>query len=526
MSTIDQDDAIQHQHQNMNDTIIQPDFFTRLDENNTSTLDPSLFALAAQVQAVAHAHEQGIDINFNIDHTFIDPIFPDGTDFSNLGLNNNTFEGFGINGHGQPTPIDPILFEIAQVVEDVNKGKIKLDLQPSPPQPHPTTINNNVEQIQQNSVQLQSSGHQQGHAQDGNVDVNLDVEIDPTLREIVNSLTNAQQSSQVNGQGLSQAQASAAIGAHLTDAEERERLQRSLQTTLEDLTQASFNSLFPATEPNSSNGNFMNAGTESSLISEPSSSQHPGTYLNSTAGPHPNGVQVSSTLEEYASKRGRGRPKGSKNKHKAVPLPKPPKPPGPAPKPKGRPPKERNPEEQADYELRRHERSLGIKRQKGRPRKFPGYLVREMRLKKNRKEFNELLRTYERNTSATEDDDEDDDDEDDNNIHHQQLDISQNHYGDQNEDMAKVQEQMRLIMNADVENMTNGLHHALQVNNTGNGVDQAQHQHQHHHEENDFSQWNIQDGQSLLDVVGMGTGHGGVGDHTMEGVFGLNHQMN
>lgn len=36
----------------------------------------------------------------------------------------------------------------------------------------------------------------------------------------------------------------------------------------------------------------------------------------------------------------------------------------------------------------------GPKRQKGRPRKFPGYLVREMRLKKNRAEYRELLRSY------------------------------------------------------------------------------------------------------------------------------------
>ena len=38
---------------------------------------------------------------------------------------------------------------------------------------------------------------------------------------------------------------------------------------------------------------------------------------------------------------------------------------------------------------------MGIKRKRGRPRKFPGYLVREMRLKKNRSEFNDLLREHE-----------------------------------------------------------------------------------------------------------------------------------
>ena len=100
--------------------------------------------------------------------------------------------------------------------------------------------------------------------------------------------------------------------------------------------------------------------------------------------------------EGVGSKRkGRGRPKGSKNKPKLTPNPPPPKPPKPPPRPRGRPPKPRTPEEQADFEQRKEEKALGIKRKKGRPRKFPGYLVREMRLKKNRAEFNEVIRRHE-----------------------------------------------------------------------------------------------------------------------------------
>lgn len=90
----------------------------------------------------------------------------------------------------------------------------------------------------------------------------------------------------------------------------------------------------------------------------------------------------------------RGRPKGSKNK----PRPDRPAPPPPSPlKPKrkrGRPPKKRTPEEEAELERRKAERAQGIKRMKGRPRKYPGYLVREMRLKKNRSEYRELLNRY------------------------------------------------------------------------------------------------------------------------------------
>lgn len=95
-------------------------------------------------------------------------------------------------------------------------------------------------------------------------------------------------------------------------------------------------------------------------------------------------------------KRGRGRPKGSKNKPKSGPaaesIARARKPTPPPPRPKGRPPKLRGPEEQAEYDRRKAERAQGIKRSRGRPRKYPGYLVRDMRLKKNRQEWEQIKR--------------------------------------------------------------------------------------------------------------------------------------
>lgn len=98
-------------------------------------------------------------------------------------------------------------------------------------------------------------------------------------------------------------------------------------------------------------------------------------------------------------KRGRGRPKGSKNKPKPPSL-QPPPPPEPIPeperKPKGRPPKIRSAEELAEFERRKEEKALGIKRKRGRPRKYPELgLVREMRLKKNREAVQEKIRMLE-----------------------------------------------------------------------------------------------------------------------------------
>lgn len=104
--------------------------------------------------------------------------------------------------------------------------------------------------------------------------------------------------------------------------------------------------------------------------------------------PYPAGPSSAAT----PGPRRRGRPKGSKNKAKPGPPPPPP-PPKPAKK-RGRPPKKRTEEELAEIERQRLAKEHGYRKPKGRPRKFPGYLVREMRLKKNRAEFTDLLRRH------------------------------------------------------------------------------------------------------------------------------------
>jgi hypothetical protein len=71
----------------------------------------------------------------------------------------------------------------------------------------------------------------------------------------------------------------------------------------------------------------------------------------------------------------------------------------------GRPPKVRSAEELAEFERRKEERALGIKRKSGRPRKYPELgLVREMRLKKNRAGVQEKIRMLEerQNSKAVE----------------------------------------------------------------------------------------------------------------------------
>ena len=108
------------------------------------------------------------------------------------------------------------------------------------------------------------------------------------------------------------------------------------------------------------------------------------------------------------------------------------------------------------------ERAMGIKRAKGRPRKFPGYLVRELRLKQNRQEFNEVLRRHE-----------------DQQMHDEGL----SHDG------------------AEAEHVDG---HAMEA---GDGTDEQQHAGDD--VEVDYSQWDIGNGQSLLDVVGFQ----GVHDH-------------
>ena len=124
---------------------------------------------------------------------------------------------------------------------------------------------------------------------------------------------------------------------------------------------------------------------------------HDGEFLLPEAGPsgtyHDDNQPKNEVHPQTQIHLRRGRPKGSKNK------PNPDKPPPPPPPPKvqrkrGRPPKKRTPEEEAEMERRKAEKAQGIKRMKGRPRKYPGYLVREMRLKKNRSEYRELLNRY------------------------------------------------------------------------------------------------------------------------------------
>ncbi|WVQ99576.1 hypothetical protein IAU59_006712 [Kwoniella sp. CBS 9459] len=510
-----------------------------IDAISDAQLDPSLFALAAQVQAVAHACAQGIDIDIDIDPSIaelaaISTQQPDGFHDSNQVQ----------NGYGLSMPLDPALLEIAAVVDDVNKGKIRLD------EPSSFGVNQHDALHSQHQPQVQGGSlHNQQQTVPGAEDLNLSVHshqqadtegiqlddgIDPTLREIVNSLTNAQQSTHAVSNSLSQAQAVATIGAHLSDAEERERLQRSLQSTIEDFTQANFNSLFPSNFPNSPNQAFLSLNPES-MPDHPQMPQagpssipmsHAQVDTGSSDAIHNPALDHSDhslhTLENPL-KRGRGRPKGSKNKSKPKPPPRPPKRVLGPPKPKGRPPKIRPPDEQADYELRKQEKALGIKRQKGRPRKFPGYLVREMRLKKNREEFNQLLRGYDDKQSG-------DDGED------SIGNVEPTHDTDQGQDH-------RMIDVADIDPAVHGLtmdqvmsQHGLQgaldsaaASHNGHNhqhVGQDTHAHDHNHEhEHDFGNWSVQDGQTLLDVVGMGVGgHGGVHHpDSMENVFGLSH---
>jgi hypothetical protein len=94
---------------------------------------------------------------------------------------------------GQPTPsasgaeadlaIDPALFAIEQVVEDVRRGKVKL---------YDEGSGGNEDQVQIDA-DLPGPGDASGHPDGLGM---MDDEFDPALREIVNSLTNAQQVSQ------------------------------------------------------------------------------------------------------------------------------------------------------------------------------------------------------------------------------------------------------------------------------------------------------------------------------------------
>ncbi|OCF41862.1 hypothetical protein I317_04272 [Kwoniella heveanensis CBS 569] len=574
-----------------------------IDGINDDQLDPSLFALAAQVQAVAHACAQGIDIDIDID---IDPSIAELAAMSthnpdsfhhhqqqqqqqqqNAGMHMQNGYGVMSMSMGMPIPIDPALLEIAAVVDDVNKGKIRLNdpsllrgtnqMAQSHDQQHQNHQDQSHPQVEVEITQteqpvlgaedLDLSVQDPQEGQGDGEGIQLDGGIDPTLREIVDSLTKAQQqTAHVAPNSLTHAQAAATIGAHITDADERERLQRSLQSTIEDFTQANFNSLFPGNFPSSPNHAFLNLNPEAipehpqhahshlpqagpSTLSIPMSHTHADTgpshggmnghdHTNSGAMVHLNVPSPGGFLHELENplKRGRGRPKGSKNKAKAKTPPRPPKRVIGPPKPKGRPPKVRPPEEQADYELRKQEKAMGIKRQKGRPRKFPGYLVREMRLKKNREEFNQLLNGHDprQSTKGHGQGDDDNDDGEESDDEDSMMAPLQSHGLTLQQVEAQHQNQTHRLLNLNdiqpnIHGLTmdqvmsqHGLQGALMNSSAHNG-------HLHHHDgqddvhdhENDFGSWSVQDGQTLLDVVGMGVGdHGGV---SMENMFGLSH---
>lgn len=107
---------------------------------------------------------------------------------------------YGTGGHD--VPIDPALFAIEQVVNDVRKGKIKPEVQDTTTQRSSgqgqgqggqgandggTTSSSNVA-----GVIPADPPQNLGAVDTGGMDL-LDEEFDPALREIVNSLTNAQQ---------------------------------------------------------------------------------------------------------------------------------------------------------------------------------------------------------------------------------------------------------------------------------------------------------------------------------------------
>jgi len=106
-------------------------------------------------------------------------------------------------GSAAPAPLDPALFAIEQVVNDVNRGRIAAgdlamgigmvreeERQPEPepepePVPVPVTLPPHPQESEQVAVHVELP-----------VDADAGLEddgIDPALREIVNSLTNAQQ---------------------------------------------------------------------------------------------------------------------------------------------------------------------------------------------------------------------------------------------------------------------------------------------------------------------------------------------
>lgn len=269
------------------------------------------------------------------------------------------------------TPLDPALFTIEQVVNDVREGRLGPDDLRDEPKPADQTDESATGPAaeEDNHAHAHASAHtQQEPEPDHEAELQLDADgIDPALREIVNSLTNAQQVSSLHPRGeLADPQSHPIASGDERDSLDRERLQHTLQSTLEDFAQGNFGSY--------------------------------GAIFNTNFPQSPNHLVL--PLEEPVPeqtvpvKRGRGRPKGSKNKPKPGQPTEPPPP--PPRKPKGRPPKVRTAEELEEFERRKEEKALGIKRKRGRPRKYPELgLVREMRLKKNRAAVQEKIRMLE-----------------------------------------------------------------------------------------------------------------------------------
>lgn len=366
------------------------------------------------------------------------------------------------------TPIDPTLFTIQQVVNDVRRGHVDPDeldeqdreqLSALPVQEH-------------DDHQEQLHGHVEpihDHSQDVQVQVPVDAEhshiqldddgIDPALREIVNSLTNAQQVGLLSTLPVSH-QSHSGFSENPDERErlDRERLQQTLQTTLEDFAQqsgfGSYSAIFNTNFPETGSGRF--------------------------------GIpQLPEVPAEGAPvKRGRGRPKGSKNKPKPNAVAPPPP---PAKRPRGRPPKIRSNEEVEEMERRKQEKELGINRKRGRPRKYPEIgLVRELRLKKNRGYFAEkIAQLEERDASGS--------------------DGGGMSASERNENGTETNVAAAAAALAAASEVSLGHQVAAAV---ARGTDDSA----------EHYSWDYQDGQTLLDVVGMGSSMDVDNRHGMDGV--------
>lgn len=158
-------------------------------DNPHPHIDPSLVALAAQVQAHASAQAQR-HVSLSSPHHHI----PSAATDNHLGL------GLPSEALGPALQIDPSLFEIEQVVNDVRRGKIRLGEDRRDEQELERSVQQPNDIAHQSHHQRQDDhpgehGGIEGHGGlgDASEGLQMDDELDPTLREIVNSLTNAQQ---------------------------------------------------------------------------------------------------------------------------------------------------------------------------------------------------------------------------------------------------------------------------------------------------------------------------------------------